>query len=69
MRIALLLFCLVCVAIAENGDARGESAIGRDLPAGLHVPDAAKPAPGFDIDRATQAWLDLLSPEQRASSD
>jgi len=41
----------------------------RDFPPGLQVPDAAKPGPDFDVDRATQAYLDLLTPEQRAQSD
>ncbi len=27
------------------------------------------PGPGFDTDRATEAWLAILSPEQRAMSD
>ena len=41
----------------------------RDLPPGLHVPAGAQPGPGFDVERATEAWLGLLSPEQRALSD
>ena len=41
----------------------------RDFPPGLQIPDAAKPGPDFDVDRATQAYLDLLTPEQRAQSD
>jgi len=41
----------------------------RDLPPGLQIPDAARPGPTFDVDRATDAYLNLLSPEQRASSD
>jgi STE24 endopeptidase len=41
----------------------------RDLPAGLQIPDAAQPGPHFDVDRATDAYLNLLSPEQRALSD
>jgi len=41
----------------------------RDLPPGLQIPDAARPGPEFDVDRATQAYLDLLSPEQRQLSD
>ena len=69
MRIALLLICVLFVGLTCGSDALADSAIVRDLPPGLHVPDAAKPVPGFDVDRATQAWLDLLSPEQRASSD
>ncbi|MGA9422962.1 MAG: M48 family metallopeptidase [Rhodanobacteraceae bacterium] len=39
------------------------------LPPGLQIPDAARPGPGFDVDRATDAYIDLLSPEQRARSD
>ena len=31
--------------------------------------DAARPGPNFDVDRATQAYLDILSPEQRKLSD
>ncbi len=41
----------------------------RDLPPGLQIPDAARPGPHFDVDKATQAYLDLLSPEQRKQSD
>jgi len=52
-----------------GGIAFADSATVRDLPPGLHVPDAAKPGPEFDVDRATDAWLGLLSPEQRQLSD
>jgi STE24 endopeptidase len=45
------------------------AAVSRDLPPGLQIPDAARPGPGFDVERATQAYLDLLTPEQRAKSD
>lgn len=41
----------------------------RELPPGLIVPDAARPGPDFDVERATQAYLDVLSSEQRAQSD
>ena len=64
--LALLLLALTCLCCAA---ARSETAIVRDLPAGLHVPDAAKPGPNFDVGRATEAWLGLLSPEQRQLSD
>ncbi|MGB8840097.1 MAG: M48 family metalloprotease, partial [Aliidongia sp.] len=43
--------------------------IARDLPPGLQIPAAAVPGPGFDVDKATEAYLNLLSPEQRALSD
>lgn len=41
----------------------------RELPPGLIVPEAAKPGPNFDVDRATAAYLAVLSDEQRAKSD
>lgn len=41
----------------------------RELPPGLIVPDAAKAGPSFDVDRATEAYLNVLTPEQRAKSD
>ena len=64
----LFLFLLAIVPWF-GGIAFADSAIVRDLPPGLHVPDAAKPGPEFDVDRATEAWLGLLSPEQRQLSD
>ena len=45
------------------------SPIARDFPPGLQIPDAARPGPHFDADKATEAYLDLLSPEQRKLSD
>lgn len=41
----------------------------RDFPPGLQIPDAARPGLAFDVDKATEAYLDLLSPEQRRESD
>ena len=35
----------------------------------LTVPDGAKAGAGFDVEHATQAWVDTLSPEARARSD
>jgi STE24 endopeptidase len=59
---SLLLICASCdTAVADT--------IVRDLPPGLHVPAGAQPGPGFEIERATEAWLGLLSPQQRALSD
>src|SRR6202044_888578 len=43
--------------------------ISRDFPPGLQVPDAAQAGPNFDAERATEAWLNLLTPEQRELSD
>ena len=57
-----LLFALFQHAFAEP-------AIVRDLPPGLNVPDAARSGPNFDVDRATEAYLALLTPEQRELSN
>ncbi|MFN7940068.1 MAG: M48 family metallopeptidase [Thermoanaerobaculia bacterium] len=35
----------------------------------LSIPAAARAQPGFDVDRATEAWLATLTAEQRAQSD
>jgi STE24 endopeptidase len=59
---AVLLLCL-------TGAAAADQPIVRDLPPGLQIPAAAQPGPGFDVDKATQAYIDLLSPEQRELSD
>ena len=49
--------------------AHADSPIARDLPPGLQIPDAARPGPTFDVEHATEAYLNLLSPEQRALSN
>jgi STE24 endopeptidase len=59
-----LLLALCCIETALAA-----SPVTRDFPPGLQVPEAAKPGPGFDADKATAAWLALLSPEQRKLSD
>ena len=59
------------LALAASATAlfAADATIVRDLPPGLHVPDQAIAGPTFDVDRATAAWLDTLSPEQRSLSD
>lgn len=61
--VLLLAFCTLAIA------APATAPTARDLPPGLQIPDAAKPGPNFDVDKATEAYLALLSPEQRAQSD
>ena len=61
--------CLGLLAWFGVGIACADVSIRRDLPPGLHVPAAAQPGPQFDVARATEAWLALLSTEQRAQSD
>jgi STE24 endopeptidase len=65
----LILVAIAIAGYASVGSAFGEASTVRELPPGLQVPEAAKPQPGFDVDRATEAWLALLSPEQRQLSD
>ncbi|MFT3790798.1 MAG: M48 family metallopeptidase [Rudaea sp.] len=73
MKTLLIIVCIALCALLVSDWALAEPAQGaslaRDLPPGLQIPDAAKPGPNFDIERATQAYLDLLSPEQRKQSD
>jgi STE24 endopeptidase len=61
----MCLFFLSTVVGAQETAAPGV----RELPPGLIVPDAARPGPDFDVDKATAAYVGLLSPEQRAQSD
>ncbi|MBP7370453.1 MAG: M48 family metallopeptidase [Arenimonas sp.] len=60
--LAIFIFTGTCTAQDAMPDAR-------ELPAGLIVPDAAKPGANFDVDKATESYIALLSPEQRAQSD
>lgn len=75
LRLALLmiLLCTAFIATAQESSLAPASAdtttMSRDFPPGLQIPDAAKPGPDFDVDRATAAYLDMLSAEQKAKSD
>jgi STE24 endopeptidase len=62
---SLLATCLICVAAG----AAAAKPVVRDLPPGLQIPAAAQIGAGFDVDKGTQSYLDLLSPEQRQLSD
>jgi STE24 endopeptidase len=46
-----------------------DSAAQAHLPVTLEIPPGAEAGPDFDIERATQAYLGLLTPEQGARSD
>lgn len=63
----VLAFALIGLGCAATSLA-AETAT-REFPPGLQIPDAARPGPGFDAERATDAYVALLSAEQRASSD
>ena len=60
---------VVALLFGVFAQSHAASSIVRELPKGLNVPDAARPGPNFDVDRATEAYLNLLTPEQRALSD
>jgi STE24 endopeptidase len=60
---------MLALAASAAALSAADAAIVRDLPPGLHVPEQAIAGPTFDVDRATAAWLDTLSPEQQSLSD
>jgi STE24 endopeptidase len=65
-----LLFVLLAFFLFSSISSAQDAAPGaRELPAGLIVPDASQPGPGFDVDKATESYIALLSPEQRMQSD
>jgi STE24 endopeptidase len=66
MKAFILAVLAACVCLTA---ARAESPLPRDFPPGLEVPAQAQAGPDFDAEKATAAWLDLLSPEQRRLSD
>ncbi|HET6546044.1 MAG TPA: M48 family metallopeptidase [Rhodanobacteraceae bacterium] len=60
----------VLVAMSCGFDvAHAAAPVTGELPPGLQIPDAARPGPAFDVELATDAYVDLLSPAQRAKSD
>ena len=69
MKAVIAFFVLGLLVCLSAGFAHADSPVARDLPPGLQIPDAARPGPNFDVDRATEAYLNLLSPEQRALSN
>ena len=69
MRAIVRGFVLLVLLLAVLPVAEAASTIVRELPPGLQVPDAAKASPAFDVDRATESYLELLTPEQRELSN
>ena len=65
----LLLSLMVGWGTLSALDAHAAGPIARDFPPGLQIPQAARPGPSFDVDKATEAYLALLPPEQRQLSD
>jgi hypothetical protein len=59
-----LLFVFLALFLFSSISSAQDVAPGaRELPAGLIVPEASQPGPGFDVDKATESYIALLSPE------
>ncbi|MBK7210376.1 MAG: M48 family metallopeptidase [Xanthomonadales bacterium] len=63
------LLVLVVLGFLLAGSLLAVAAPATELPPGLQIPEAARPGPDFNAERATDAYVNLLSPEQRAQSD
>ena len=62
--LGVLILLALGAALAANAQVPDPT-----LPPGTQIPAAALPGPDFDVDKATDAYLALLTPEQRARSD
>jgi len=69
MKTLFQVMLLALVVLLSCNAVHAEAPIARDFPPGLQIPDAARPSPNFDVDRATEAYLNLLTPAQRALSN
>ena len=69
MNIVARSLLLILTALLLAAPLLADAAPSAELPPGLQIPDAARPGPDFNVDQATEAYLDLLSPAQRAQSD
>jgi len=67
VRTALLVIAIATAALARAEDAPATAPL--EAKVRLVVPPGAAAGPGFDVERATEAWIETLSPEQRARSD
>ena len=56
-------------ASSEESSGKAASTIRPRIEIPLEVPEAARARPGFDVDEATEAYVEFLSDEQRAKSD
>jgi STE24 endopeptidase len=61
----LIAALLSCVAAGVHA----AQPLERELRPGLQIPSAAQTGPAFEVNAATEAYLALLSPEQRRMSD
>jgi STE24 endopeptidase len=73
LALSLALLAVACLApAAAEEPAAATAAAAADAPltakVELKVPAGAEAGPDFDVERATQAWVETLTPEQRARS-
>lgn len=68
---SIVLISLLVLGLASAARASEPAAPAAELaaPVAVEVPPGAEAGPDFDVERATQAYLGLLTPEQRARSD
>lgn len=69
MRRLVVLAVLVLSCGFARAQARAEEPVEPTPRADLAIPEAARPGPGFDVERATQAYLATLPAADRARSD
>lgn len=69
-KLALSLALLAAAGLAPAAAEEPATAAGTPLTAKVElvVPAGAQAGPDFDVERATQAWVETLTPEQRARS-
>ena len=64
----VLVLALVCPVAAAAAEPAAPSPAASERPR-LEIPEAARARPGFDVERATEAYLDRLTPEKRERSE
>lgn len=63
------IFLLLSTNLMAAGEPAASAKTDRELPPGLIIPEAARPGPAFDADKATDAYLNVLNDDQKAKSD
>jgi STE24 endopeptidase len=66
---ALCTAVLASILLLFVQSASAADVLMHEFPPGLIVPPGAQMSPDFDVDKATHAYMDLLTPAQRARSD
>ena len=65
-----LLIGVVCAVFwVQPGFAQEDKQLADNKPVVLVVPDGARSGPDFDVEQATDAYINLLTEEQRAKSN